>query len=116
MSTTEERLAPLKRVYEGALALVDGVYTFFAIPALPVTVGGSVRHMDALLCSQHHSGYMTRLFLAEPVDERQSIDGQPANWTQHPILGRTWHSWSWQGVEADQPLLQILAAHLKALR
>lgn len=116
MNLPAERLAPLQRVYEGAVPLVDGVYTFVAIPALPVSVGESVRHMDALLCSQEHSGYKTRLFLAEPVEGRQSINGQAANWTEHAILGRTWHSWSWQGVLADQPLLQILAAHLQALR
>ena len=86
------------------------------LPAQPVDTGERRRVLDALLCPGPHSGYATRLFLAEPIPERDRIQGQAANWTVHSILGRAWHSWSWQNVQASLPLHQMLLAHLHALR
>ena len=85
---------------------IDYVY----LPALKFTVGGTERTSDGLLCPTQFGGYLTRLFLLEPVRER----GQ--NWTSHMICGRNWHTWSWQGVSATLSLPQMLAAHLGALR
>lgn len=116
MSTDADSLRPLQTVYPAAAPVVDGVYQFVFIPDLPVQVGDAIHRMDALLCPQEHPGYSTRLFLGQSIVGRDQIKGKPANWTQHSILGRLWHTWSWQGVAANQPLLQILAAHLAALR
>jgi hypothetical protein len=63
----------------------------------------------ALLCPQEHEGYLTRLFLASPQPKGN-------NWKVLRILDREWHTWSWQGIAADQRLVQILAGHLRGLR
>jgi hypothetical protein len=89
---------------------------FLYLPKLKIPVGESIKVVDALLCPSEHSGYTTRLFLSEPISERPTISGKAANWTVHSILARTWHSWSWQGVSADLPLVQMLLAHTRALK
>lgn len=94
----------------------DGIYDLVFIPDLTIQVGDTEYKMDALLCPQNHAGYTSRLFLTRPITERPTINGQPANWSVCSFAGRSWHSWSWQGVSPDQPLLAMLANHLKALR
>lgn len=112
----EERLAVFRQAFPKACLKKDGPVHFIYVPDLPVEVGEATYTLDALLCPEQHTGYSTRLFLSAPVCERQSIKGQAANWTTHAILGRQWHSWSWQGVAPDQNLLSMLANHLAALR
>lgn len=107
---SDEQLAPLRSIYPEARALYEGSQPYVFIPQLAVSVGDCTRHMDGLLCPGQHGGYSSRLFLAESVIERG------ANWTHHNILGRLWHTWSWNGVSADLPLVQMLLAHLGALR
>jgi len=80
------------------------------LPNLTLTVSGQTRRMDALLCPGPHAGYSTRLFLAAAIPEK------PLNWQTAVILGKTWHTWSWQGVPANLPLMTILVGHLAALR
>ena len=75
-----------------------------------VQVAGTERMLDCLLCPVQHGGYTTRLFLSERLTQR----GQ--NWSVHNILGREWHTWSWNDVPPTLPLMQILLAHLGALR
>jgi hypothetical protein len=89
---------------------------FVFLPQLKVEVGTQIKVMDALLSISTHSGYSTRLFLAEQISERPTVDGRAANWTQHQILGRNWWTWSWQGVPPDPPWIRILLAHLRALK
>lgn len=84
--------------------------TYYFLSQLKVRVGDELHVMDALLCTTTHSGYTTRLFLERP------ISGRGSNWTVHQILGRPWHTWSWQGVPADLTPVQILLAHMDALR
>jgi hypothetical protein len=113
----DERLEAFRQVFPRACLKKDGPVKFIYIPELPVEVVEKTYVLDALLCPEHHSGYSTRLFLSERISERQSsIKGNAANWTTHGILGRQWHSWSWQNVAADQSLFSMLANHLAALR
>lgn len=116
MSTTDSDLSALAEMVPGACRMTEGDKLYVYLPRLAVRVGESVRFLDGLLCPGNHSGYETRLFLSEPVGERPTINGNPANWTAHQILGRAWHVWSWQGVSAGQPLPSMVAAHLGALR
>jgi len=66
--------------------------------------------VDAVLCLHSREGYSTRLYLGERVA------GPGLNWTTVYLLDRQWHTWSWQGVSANQRPAQVLAAHLKALQ
>lgn len=110
---SEENLDRLRKVCDGAKVMQEGGIDYIFLPELDVVTSQTTRKMDALLCPmQHPTGYMTRLFLAEPLPG----SGKSNNWTQHRILERNWHSWSWQNVPATQAPAQILAAHLRALR
>jgi len=108
MPRPPDQLEELRRLCPGAQELPQGGTEYIFLPALkhPCAPGT----LDALLCPQQHSGYPTRLFLSAP------ITGKGANWSTHTILGRTWHTWSWNHVSSDQRLAEILAQHLRALR
>lgn len=90
--------------------LSEGGRAYIHIPRLKLPSGCSPSETEALLCLQEHSGYATRLFLSHPVP------GRGANWSVHYILGRPWHSWSWNNVSAQMRPAAILAEHLRALR
>jgi hypothetical protein len=80
------------------------------LPNLKVATDGKEIELSALLCLSEHQGYSTRLYPPKPFPNKAQ------NWTVQTIAGRTWHSWSWQGVPRTHSLVQILAQHLKALR
>lgn len=110
MSIDQKQLAEIAALIPGARVMPDAGIDYIFLPGLKVGVGQEERVLDALLCPVQHGGYSTRLFLAEPLPQR----GQ--NWTIHNILSRSWHTWSWNNVPANLSLMQILSAHLKALR
>ncbi len=110
MSLDNTKLAELKAVAPGARAFEEGGISYIALPDLKITVANEERVIDALLCPMQHGGYTTRLFFAEAFPQKG------ANWTSHNILSRAWHTWSWNQVPATLSPMQILAAHLKALR
>jgi hypothetical protein len=105
-----ESLNKFLSVYPAAKAHSDGGFDFIYIPLLKMPEGCSPTEVEALLCPQKRDGYATRLFISQP------IAGKGNNWTTHHILGRVWHSWSWQGVSPTQELTQILLGHLNAFR
>jgi hypothetical protein len=72
-------------------------------------VKGAHTKMDALLCLNYtNPTYPTRLYLPNSL-------GLGLNWHESAYLfARQWHSWSWSGVRANQPLIAILAEHLRA--
>jgi hypothetical protein len=110
VSIDQRQLAEIASLIPGARVLPDGGVDYIFLPGLRVSVGGEERVLDALLCPVQHGGYSTRLFMAEPIPQR----GQ--NWTTHNILSRLWHTWSWNNVPANLSLMQILSAHVGALR
>lgn len=106
----EDQMEELRQICSGAVPMADGTLRLVHLPNLQVPTGGNVKVLEGLLCPTNHSGYETRLFLSE------GRFGRVNNWTSHQILGKTWHTWSWQGVSASLRLAEILALHLKALR
>lgn len=110
MTIESAQLDAVRPLCEGAKVLSEGGVDYVSLPGLKVSVGGAVRTLDGLLCPQAVGGYSTRLYLSQPVPERQQ------NWTTIMILGRTWHTWSWNNVPASIPLPQMLLEHLTALR
>lgn len=110
MNIDQKQLAEIVALVPGARVMPDAGIDYIFMPGLKVTVGQEERVLDALLCTAQHGGYTTRLFLAEPIPQR----GQ--NWTTHNILSRSWHTWSWNNVPTNLSPIQILSAHLKALR
>jgi hypothetical protein len=110
MSVEMAQLETLRHLSTTATVMSEAGIKYVYLPGLKVTVAGVVRELDALLCPMQHGGYTTRLFLSAPIPERGK------NWTAFTILGRTWHACSWNNVPASLPLLQILRAHLEAMR
>ena len=108
----EDRLAALRDLCAGVAFLTDAGMEYVYLPALKIQTDGRVIVMDALLRASEHSGYPTRLFLAQALPGK----GLGGGWSVHTIGGRTWHTWSWKGVPPTLPLPQILLGHLWALR
>ena len=100
------QLAELREIYPEAQPHSEAGIDYVYIPNLVLPIAPVPTLMEALLCPQQHSGYMTRLFLDK------SVSGHGNNWTCHNILGRSWYTCSWNGVAATQRLTQILAEHL----
>lgn len=105
-----EHIEELRAVSPGAKALEDGPLLLVHLPELIVHSDGRDVCVEALLCLSTHKGYATRLYLSQP------FPAKARNWTTEVILGRPWHSWSWQGVPASHRPVEILAQHLRALR
>lgn len=53
-------------------------------------------------------GYDSRLLL-------ETATAKNVNWTVVSALGSAWHTWSWNLISGDLPLVEILGNHLKAL-
>jgi hypothetical protein len=87
----------------------EGDMCYLLLGRVTLPAGCSPAVSEALLCPQGRDGYLSRLFLSQPVN------GRGSNWTVHRILDRNWHTWSWQGIAANQRLAQILRGHLRGL-
>lgn len=112
MNLADDRLADLREICPQARAETEAGKDYIFLPGLRIESDGKVIVMDALLRPGEHSGYRTRLFLAQPLPGK----GRGGGWSVHTILGRTWHSWSWQGIPETLPFPQMLLEHLWALR
>ena len=105
-----EEIEELSNTYGNVRVIPEAGFEFVHLETLRFRSGEEDIEIEALMCPQMRDGYSTRLFLPRPFANK----GQ--NWTTHQILGRTWHSWSWQNIPAEQRLAQILLGHVKALR
>lgn len=98
----------LHTICPGAQEMTEGGIAYIHLPELKLPCPPGI--VEALLCIQQHSGYMTRLFLSKPVP------GKGANWAAHQIFGRTWHTWSWNNVPANLRPAEMLRGHLNAFQ
>ena len=109
MTTSPEELAEVRQTCPDATQKSEGGQDFIDLPGLRIPVGSDIVIRDALLSLQGHSGYTSRLFLSQP------IPGRGRNWTPHTVLGRTWHTPSWNNVLPGRPV-EMLLQHLRAYR
>jgi hypothetical protein len=79
------------------------------LPNLKVEAAGTVHIVDALLCPRRRDNYESRLYFSVQLPVNR-------NWASHGIMTRTWWAFSWQGISANQPWIDILAGHLEALK
>lgn len=110
MTIPAEQVEALNGLCEAAEVMREGAQEIVYLTKLRIRVGDGRHVVDAVLWPGLHAGYTTRLFLSQP------FPAKARNWTVHQILGRPWHSWSWQGVPANLPLPQMLLCHLDALK
>jgi hypothetical protein len=100
------------RVLSPQASLVrEGGTDWVFLPKTLVRTAGGTEVIDTVLCPNGQGGYVTRLLLEQVVATKMNL-----NWTQVVALGRTWHTWSWQGVPANQPWLRIYMEHARLLR
>lgn len=104
-----EHLEELQLICQGAKEMSEGGLAYIHLPSLKLPEGCSPAEVEALLCLSSHSGYSTRLFL------RERVAGRGNNWTTHCVLGRSWHTWSWNHIPSSLRPMQILAEHLRGL-
>jgi len=110
VTCSAEDLLELRTICPGAEPMTDGPLHLVYLPSLRVLSDGKEHAVDGLLCLTTHKGYVTRLYLSRSFQQKQ------ANWRVEQLVGRAWHSWSWQGVPALHRPAAILAQHLRALR
>lgn len=106
---TAEDLAEVQAVCAGARAMSEGGVEFVFLPALKIPVGAGEEVRDALLSLAAHTGYTSRLYLSAPIPTK----GQ--NWTVHTVLGRTWHTPSFNNILPGRAAA-MLADHLRVYR
>jgi hypothetical protein len=105
---SDDVLADVRRVCPGASLKIEAGQNFVDLPGLKIPVGQEVVTRDALLTLHGHSGYVSRLFLSQPIQSPRAV-----NWTVHTVLGRTWHTPSWNHVPPGRAV-EMLLQHLKA--
>jgi hypothetical protein len=98
----------LRAICPGAQEMIEAGIAYIHLPQLTLPCAPGV--VEGLLCIQQHGGYTTRLFLSQQVPQKGS------NWSVHQILGRTWHTWSWNNVPATLRPAEILIGHMRAFR
>lgn len=103
----KDRLTRLQEIYSDADPQSEAGIDYVYLPKLRLPDGSET---PALLCPMKHGGYPTRLFLGTRPNKALN------NWTQHVILGQTWHSWSWNYINGDRELIDILLSHMDALK
>jgi hypothetical protein len=106
----ELQLATLRRINRRAELWDEGGQPLAYLPHMLVQHNGGTVTVDGLLCPRSHGSYSTRLFLSQAFPNR----GQ--NWTVHQIMGRPWHTMSYNCVPASLPWSEILAIHLGQLK
>ena len=109
MTAGPEQLAELTAVCPAARYVTEAGHQFVDLPGLKIAVGGATETRDALLTLGPHNGYESRLYLSAP------IPGRGTNWTTHTVLGRYWHTPSWNYVRSGRPI-EMLQQHLKVYR
>lgn len=107
MSLASDGLEDVRVLCSAVSVHEEGDLHYLLLPSLVLPDGSCA---DGLLCLSGRDGYSTRLFLS------RQVSGKGNNWSLHRILDKIWHTWSWNGVPADLPPIEILMSHLDALR
>jgi hypothetical protein len=106
---SETDIGPLRAVHPDAELMTEAGQEFVHLPRLLIESGGTTYAREAVLSLRAHSGYTSRLLLSEP------IPGRGQNWTVQNVLGRNWHTPSWNNIGSGLPL-DMLLQHLRVYR
>ena len=107
MTDHVDEIARLRTVCPGAALWDEAGEPLVFLPDLKVDSAGTVHTVDALLCPRMRDGYDTRLYYSRQLPV-------PRDWSAHAVMAGSWYTFSWQGIPASQPWLDILASHLDA--
>ncbi|HEY0842086.1 hypothetical protein [Methylotenera sp.] len=108
---SEQMLTEVKKLFcNDASIMVEAGLTYIHFPSLTLPPGNTPGAIEALVCLSTRDGYNTRLFFSEPVA------GKGQNWSVHSILGKAWHTCSWNYVEFSGNPTNVIAQHLRAFK
>lgn len=111
MNIPQDQIDELKMLFGEIKACEEVGITYFLIPNFQLPEGCTPAVVDVLLCPVPRDGYAARLFFAEQLQTKPSL-----NWNGHfRICERNWHAFSWS-VDANLRLAQIVASLLRALQ
>jgi hypothetical protein len=111
MTLPEDELTELKKFFSNIQMAKEGGITYLLLPGALLPTGCIPGNMDLLLCPTPRDGYESRLYFAARVQCRASL-----NWNGNTrVLERNWVAYSWK-IQANLRLLQMVQAHLQALR
>lgn len=106
---SDQMLNEVKKLFcNDASIMVETGLTYIHIPSLTLPPGNTPATAEALVCLSSRDGYTTRLFFSQPVTAK----GQ--NWSVHSILGKAWHTCSWNNVVFIDSATNVIAQHLRA--
>ena len=106
----QDQIEELKPLCRSVAEIIQGGQPFLFFEGLKLPPACQSVEVDALLALHGRDGYATRLYLSTPMPQRG------ANWSTVCLLDRTWHTWSWKDILAQQRAAQVLAGHMRALR
>lgn len=109
MNSHDEQISRLRVLCSGSEMWDEAGAPLVFLPDLKVEVAGSMHIVDALLCPRPRDNYESRLYFSAQLPVSR-------NWASHAIMARTWWAFSWQGISANQPWIDILAGHLEAVK
>ncbi len=112
MGFPEDQVRELKELCQEVRQAAEGGLPYFLLPNFAIPEGCHPSSLDLLLCAAPRDGYNSRLFFAQQVSSRKSL-----NWNAQGmrILERNWWAYSWKTRDGLR-LAQMFAAHLDALR
>jgi hypothetical protein len=112
MSFPADQVQELKLLAPGLSSCEEGGYTYFLLSSFPLPVGCHPEQTDLLLCPMPRDGYTSRLYFADHMSCRASL-----NWNGTVrVLERNWQAFSWQINQTDLRLAQMVLTHLRALQ
>lgn len=111
MTSPESELESLREISPQASLCQEAGVPYVLLPQTRLTGPQGPFVMNTVLCPRGLSGYVTRLLLEQRIPGKDTL-----NWQQATLLGRSWHTWSWNLVSPKQPWIRIFAEHARALR
>jgi hypothetical protein len=113
MTDPHAELCRLQSVCPRAEIWTEGGQPVAYLPDLKISKAGhGSRIVDALLWPHPRDSYTSRLLVSEQIPWAHG----GGVWTNCMAQGRSWHAYSWRGVPAELPWIEILANHMGAFQ
>ena len=111
MALPDDQIQELKQFFPEIVAATEGGGTYLRLSNAMLPSGCTPARMDLLLCPFEREGYPNRLYFAERVQCRNTL-----NWNGTTrVLERNWFAFSWK-ISPGLRLLQMVQEHLRPLR
>ncbi len=109
---SKDEFEELQKVHPRATVAQEVGIAYILLPSVTLWEKCTPKTVDCLFCPVGRDGYPSRLFFSERITSPTE-----RNWHQTArILERNWITYSWRVNHSGLRLLQILGAHLEALK